>query len=149
MSSQVHLMSFHKGDPSPFPLSLVGQSFSPYCGDERDGYWLLEYPDGWSGEISASSKREQIDGFQIDGIVVYRPPVSPEFWKSLFDLMMAASGCIFWPSGGCVIADPSVRGRLPEELVEALGEPIVVTTSGQFLEYIRKRFDRSSPAAPD
>jgi hypothetical protein len=48
--------------------------------------------------------------------------------------MKATSGCVFWPSGGCVIADPSVRAHVDLELIEALGEPRLVTTPMEMLD---------------
>jgi hypothetical protein len=129
MSSEVHLIRFHNGEPSSFPPSLIEQSFAPYITVWREGCWGLKYPDGWDGEIYASSK-----GDQTYGVSVYRPPASPEFWKSLFDLMKATSGCVFWPSGGCVIADPAVREHVDLELIEALGEPRLVTAPMQMLD---------------
>ncbi|QGM47319.1 hypothetical protein [Methylocystis heyeri] len=66
--------------------------------------------------------------------MVSRAPSHPEFWKSMFDSMKATSGCVFWPSGGCVIADPSVREHVDLELIEALGEPRLVAAPMPMLD---------------
>jgi hypothetical protein len=106
------------------------QSFGPYLRGTSGHDWTVEYPDGGRGEIYCGGE----EGEQIDGFMVSRPPIHPVFWKNLFNLMKATSGCVYWPGGGCVIADPSVRAHVDPELIEALGEPRLVTTPTEMLD---------------
>jgi hypothetical protein len=130
MGFDLFLDNFQNGQPAPFPNSLVKQCFGHYLSGSSGKDWSFQYP-GYA-EIYAD------EGEQISHFMVSRPPIHPEFWKGLFDLMKAASARLSWPGEGCVIADPSVRAHLPEELIEALGEPTLVTAPEQILEEIRK-----------
>jgi hypothetical protein len=56
-------------------------------------------------------------------------------------ILQQTTSILFWRGDGpaiAVIADPAVRDHLREDVIEALGEPMVVTDGLQILEAIRK-----------
>ena len=53
------------------------------------------------------------------------------------DLLQRLPAVLYWSGYGCVVANPAVSAYLPPVMVEALGEPIVVTRIEQIWEAIQ------------
>jgi hypothetical protein len=120
-------------DTKGFPFEIVEREFGRYTVNKEPKCWVLAYPDGGRCELYVDSTQAFIDHF-----MVARPPNSPEFWRSLFVILNQTSGCLHWPGGGSVIAQPFVRDYLPPRMLEGLGEPIVVRTPEQIVHAIEK-----------
>ena len=133
MSFDLFLQSFHNGEPTAFPFSLIERGFGPYTSVREEKCWVLHYPDGGRCELYVDSTQEEIDDF-----MAARPPASPEFWETLLDLLRETPSCLYWPGGGPVIANASVRDHLPKRMIEKLGEPTIASTPEQICEAIRK-----------
>jgi hypothetical protein len=132
MSFDLFLQCFRNGAPETFPTALIEDGFGSYASVREPRCWVLRYPNGGFGELYVDAAREDISHF-----MVARPPDSPEFWRTLFDLLQQTPSCLYWPGGGPVIANPAVRNHLPSDMIESLGEPIVVSKPEQIIEAIR------------
>jgi hypothetical protein len=132
MSFDLFLQSFKDGAPTTFPTALIEKGFGPYAAIREPRCWVLRYPNGGYGELYVDAAQESLGHF-----MVARPPDSPEFWRALLDLLQQTSSCLYWPGGGPVIANPTVRNHLPPDMIQSLGEPIFVSAPEQIVEAIR------------
>ena len=56
----------------------------------------------------------------------------------MFTLMKCVDGVIYWPGGGCVVANKSAIDDMPPDMIAALGTPIVVSSGKEIFEIIRR-----------
>jgi hypothetical protein len=133
MSFDVFFQSFDaKRNPEKFSFALIEREFGPFATTKDAKWWDLDYPDGGHCEVYVDAT-----GSSISSFMVARPPASEEFWLSLFKLLQQTPSCLYWPGGGPVIAQPFVRDRLPLQMIEGLGEPVVISTPEQIVAAIR------------
>jgi len=132
MSFDLFFQTFQSGVPAPFSTALIEKGFGPYASERSPGRWVLRYPNGGFCELYVDAEQETETSF-----MVARPPDSPEFWRTLLDLLQQTPSCLYWPGGGPLIANPMVRNHLPPDMIESLGEPIVVSAPEQIIEAIR------------
>jgi hypothetical protein len=134
MSFDIFFQIFYGNDDAMgVSLEIIEREFGRYTVKKEPKCWILAYPGGGRCELYVDSAQAFVDHFMIA-----RPPNSPEFWRSLFVILNQTSGCLHWPGGGCVIAQPSVRDYLPSRMLKGLGEPIVVRTPEQILDAMEK-----------
>ena len=131
MSFSIYLTTFHNGVESYFPRKIVEDAFAEYvivC----DGRWSqLLYPDGARCDVTME-KDDMISGFGVN-----RPPANRAFWGAIMDLLISLPAALYWTGHGCVVANSTMSTQLPPEMVEALGEPIIVTRIEQIWEAIK------------
>ncbi len=132
MSFDIFLQCFQNGKQHGFPLALIERGFGAVKRVRNAHCWILDYPDGGICELYVDTTKEYVEDF-----MVARPPSSPQFWQSVFDLLRQTPSCLYWPAGGPVIANPSVRGHLPPNMIKKLGEPTIVSAPEQIFEAIR------------
>src|SRR6266568_4321603 len=101
MSFDIFLQCFHDGKQHGFPFVLIERAFGQYKRAGNDQCWILDYPDGGVCELYVDTTKERVEDF-----MVARPPASPEFWRTLFELLQQTPSCLYWPGGGPVIATP-------------------------------------------
>jgi hypothetical protein len=133
MGFDIFFDCFDRGEPADFPIALIERGFGRYAEGKGPECWVLLYPDGARSELFVDATEANVSDF-----MVARPPVHPEFWRAIFDLLRETPSCLYWPGGGPVIANPAVREHLPPEMIEALGEPTIVSAGEQILEEIEK-----------
>jgi hypothetical protein len=132
MSFEIFLSNFKDGETVPLPRSLLYTIFGKFClGIDADS-WELQFPDGGQCQMT-------VDYFSPSaGITVSRPPASLDFWDGILKLLKETTSCLYWPGGGPAVANLSVREHLPADMIQGLGEPIVVKSSTQIIAAIKK-----------
>lgn len=135
MGFDIHFECVERGGPGEIPIALIKNSFGPYANFDDDNCATFAYPDGGRGELFTGKRGPTTGGF-----MVARPPVHPEFWRAIFELLRQTTSFLWWPGlETFVIANPATRDHFPKELIEGLEESILVVMSGeQILEKIRK-----------
>ena len=68
--------------------------------------------------------------------MIARPIANAMFMKALFDVLERSSGVIYWPGGGCVVADRTVIDELPPDMIESLGIPSIVKSGQEIFDRI-------------
>jgi len=133
MSFDLFLQSFQNGVPAGFSRTFIEHAFGPYAQVREAERWVLRYPDGDRCELYIDNTKPVIDSFMIT-----RPPASRAFWTAILELLRHTSSALYWPGGGAIIANTSVRYQLPPDMVRALGEPTLVTSAEQIIECIKQ-----------
>ena len=135
MSFDIFFQCLENGDNGEFPVALFERGFRPFAEHWDADHVFLKYPDGGMGEIYAETAGETMNGFMIS-----HAPAHPEFWQALFELLRETSSCLFWPGGGQVIARSSTRDHPAPDMIEALGEPSLVSSPQQIIDAMELQF---------
>lgn len=133
MGFDLFLQSFQNGEHSTLPFTLIERGFGPYKNVRNEHCWVLHYPDGGHCEHYVDTTRDEIKSF-----MVARPRASPEFGKTLLDLLREMSNCPLlawrWPGD----RQRFRSGSPPPDMIEALGEPTIVSAPEEICEAIQK-----------
>ena len=132
MSFDIFLGSFKNGIQNEFPLAIAENAFGRFVDRREPECWVLVYPDGGRGDLYID------DEPMIAGFSVNRPPAHPAFWQGIFDILSSTTSVLFWAGSGCVVASKSVIPDLPQDLIDTVGTPTVVTRPEQILEIIER-----------
>ena len=122
MRFELNLISFKDGGPSPFPVSIVMDALGPFIqSHDEDDVCRLVFADGGSGEMFAFDEDEtEISDISIGGAS------GTDIYDALYEILSRTHSALIWSFGGCAVADASVIPDLPEELIEDLGQPVIV-----------------------
>lgn len=127
MSFDIGLACFQNGEPATFPRTLLERAFDLIADRSDPRRWVLK---------GGGSTLYMGEGAEITGFAVNRPPEYEEFWKAVMDVLRQTPSVLYWPGGGCVVANPAVTKHLPDYLIEAKGKPEVTTDPLEILEII-------------
>jgi hypothetical protein len=124
MSISIDCSRFRQGEPEPFPASALaalsrqaGQAL-PSAGPSPG------HAEPWYEHLSL---RRRADGGCV-AVSLSRPGTDPALFEALFALLRLEGVVVHAPLSPLVVAHPASAGHLPEGMVEALGEPVWVTT---------------------
>ncbi len=131
-SFEVFLQSFQNGKAVNPPEELVRKLFLADSVDDGTGVFKLKRYQGGRSELRMSKD------CPLAGVTISRPPQNISFWRDVLSFLKDTPSCLHWPGGWPVIAQASVRDHLPPTMIEALGEPELVSTPEQIKEAIRE-----------
>jgi len=124
MSFDLHLISFKEGGPAAFPKHIVENALGPFIQSRDGSFCVLAFPDG-GGEMFDDVDETETDSVNISrgsGLAIY---------DALYEILRQTHSALMWSFGGCVVADASVIPDLPDELIEDLGEPVIVASGAE------------------
>jgi hypothetical protein len=134
VSLDIFLSALTEDKAALFDRAIVERAFKAIAVDQLGGYWNLRTP---KGEMT-SATISVADQPRISHFSANRPPgygYFPEFWNAMFDVLQQTRTVLFWPADGpkphCCLANPDVIPHLPASLIEAIGEPALVTSGAQ------------------
>ena len=130
MSFNIFFQTFESGVVSTFPRALLESAVAPYIAHREAGCLVLSFGDAGEPEIYVD------DAENVESFMVAHPPVAPIFWDMMFGLLQQTAGVLFWPGGGCVVANARAAAELPADMVEALGPPIVIGDGARIADLI-------------
>jgi hypothetical protein len=132
MSFDIFVQRFEHGTPAPIPRAAVDREFAPVTQSRSDDFRQAAYDDGGTADIYLKDEGD------IDGFMVSRPPNSPAFWTSIFNILRDTRSVLYWPGGGqaSLVVSPEVIDHLPPDFIEALGKPSVVTQAAEIPDRI-------------
>jgi hypothetical protein len=84
------------------------------------------FPDGGGGEIFAFDKDET----EVSDISIGSAS-GTDIYDALFEILSRTHSALIWSFGGCAVADASVIPDLPDELIEDLGQPVIVKSGAE------------------
>lgn len=92
--------------------------------------WVLAMPDGSTGELHPD--------LASGSISMNRPPGNMAFFDCVLDLLRRTPSVVYWPGGGCCVADAAVIPHLPESFIESCGVPAVVASGAEIVTCIKR-----------
>lgn len=130
MSFDIFLGSFKNGVTDRFPRTIVEDAFGSFVEFREKRCWSLLYPNGARGDLFVNED-PLVPGFSVN-----RPPAHPAFWQAILDVLNCTTSVLFWAGNGCVVASEKVVSNLPQDLIQSVGAPSVVTRPEQIVEII-------------
>lgn len=120
MSFDIYVQCFRDGELVPYDRAIFDEIFGPWVFAREADFVEVGFADGSGGQIYVDDTPE------IDSITVNRGG-GEAFTAALFELMKRTGSVLYWPGGGCLVTDPSFVNCLPQDWVEHLGTPIVIS----------------------
>jgi hypothetical protein len=136
VSFDVYLQAFCQGAPSGIPRHRIREAFGTYVSEKQGDYWQVRYDDLNSCDIVLGA--HQGDLAAVESLAIHRPCEDKRLWEALASILALGNVVIYFP--GCrapLIARIEVASHLPAEMIEALGQPIVVKDGAEVLSELR------------
>jgi len=134
----VYVQSFRNGEPSGVPRGQIRSAFGEYLTEREPNFWHVRYDDTNSCELNLTPDDAHAD--LICGFAVHRPCADARLWHALAVILSLGDLVLYFPGGGApLVARSSVAQHLPLDMVEALGQPVVVTRGEQIQNEIQRR----------
>lgn len=73
----------------------------------------------------------------VHSLTIERPCGDKQLWLDVISTLRLGNGVLYFPGGKPLIADPSTARHLPDDMLEALGEPSVVEGPKDILDYMK------------
>jgi hypothetical protein len=130
MSFDIFISSFKDGGVRrrSYPRAVLKKAFGGLCDTSDPTRWKIRDSAG----VVQLADKPKISGFGVN-----RPPGAEHpFWPALLDVLRETSSVLHWPGGGPVVTSESVVPSVPEDVIDALGEPHIVTSIQEIFRLI-------------
>ncbi len=134
MSLDVYLQCFG-GEPAGISRAAVRALFPIVEQTSEPDYWSVLYDPANSCKINITPAASCDD--LITSLSVNRPCGDLRFWESILAILRMGSVILYWAGGGPLVGSDGVAAELPAEIVEALGQPLSVSTAQDIVDAIR------------
>jgi hypothetical protein len=135
MSFDVYLQSFHNGEPAGIPSQRIRDAFGAHLTEIGPNFWQLRYDDANWCDLDLTA--HETDATMISDFTVHRPCSDQRLWDALASILASGDIVLYFP--GCrapLVAQSAVIDHLPASMVEALGQPVIVTSGREIQEEI-------------
>jgi hypothetical protein len=122
------------GDPHSVrvPCACVLGALAPYLSQVRPNLWKVRFDESNSCDITLTADPDQPE--MVDGMTVHRPCADPRLWSSLASILAMGDLFLFFPGGrGPLVANNSAAARVPQDWVDTVGAPILISSGDQIL----------------
>ena len=136
MSFDVYLQSYHYGELAGIPRQRVRDTFGSHLTETGSNYWQLRYDDANWCDLDLTV--HDTDATMVLGFTVHRPCSDQRLWDALASILASGDVVLYFPGGRApLVARSTVTHHLPASMVEALGQPVVVTSGREIQQEIR------------
>jgi hypothetical protein len=136
VSFDVYLQVFDNGEASGIPRDRVRDAFgAAFVTDSASGSWRVQYDAQNSCDVYLNL---DAGAGMLQGLSINRPCGDIRLWHALATILSLGNVVLYFP--GCkapLIANVNVRQHLPLDMIEALGEPMVLTSGAEILREIQ------------
>ena len=134
MSFDVYLQSFHRGEFAGIPRQRVRDVFGEHLTETESDYWQLRYDDAKSCDLDLTAHD---DPSMVRGFTVHGPCADQRLWDALASILALGDIVLYFPGGRApLVARSTVTEHLPPDMVESLGQPVVVTSGREIQQEI-------------
>ena len=132
MSFEVYVTTFRNGDFASMTRDQLRTPFAEHLTELEPDLWQVRYDDiNWC-DIYLTA--DSADTAMVQGFSVRRPCGDQRLWDSLASILASTDAVLYFPGGRApVVGRRTVRQHLPPDLIDSLGEPIVVTSGTEIL----------------
>ena len=136
MGFEVYLQCFGESERTGISRAAVRSLFPVIEEESERDYWRVRYDNKNLCEIGVTamtSDNEMLKSFYVD-----RPCGDLRLWEGLLAVLRMGSVVIFWPGGPPVVALEAVAAHLPEDLIDSIGQPKLVSSAEELLGLLRE-----------
>jgi hypothetical protein len=135
MSFDLYIQCFENGEPAGLSRDLIRKAFGASVSEPEENYWQLVFGARDSCSLSLSPL-EQSEA-KVHNITVERPCSDARFWQGLARLLTHGHTVLYFPGcSGPLLFNPSAAGHMPPDMLEALGDPVIVTSGADILRSV-------------
>jgi hypothetical protein len=135
VSFDLYIQSFENGEPAGISRSAIRNAFRGALSEAEQDYWQLTYGPNESCALMLSPLAHLAE--QIHNITVAGPCSNHLLWQSIAELLAVGNTVLYFPGGrGPLLLHPAVASHLPEAMLAALGQPIVVGSGADIAHQI-------------
>jgi hypothetical protein len=132
MSFDVFVQCYGETAKSGLPRERILSMFPISKQDSDRECWVVKYDELNSSDIYVDAESPGIKHFMVS-----HPAEDIRFWGALLAILQMGSVVMFWPGSPPLVAHKSDLEPLPEEMIEALGEPISIERPEQIFELLK------------
>lgn len=134
MSFEVYVQFYKNGEEAGISSDQIYEVFSPFVTRSKPNHWLVSYDKTNYCEVDLISME---DTDLICGLVLSRPCVDERLWDALFSIMRQGNTVLYYPGGdNPFVACSDAIPHLPEDMVDTLGQPVVVKNGSEITKAI-------------
>ena len=127
MSFDIYVQSFRDGEFAGIPRRRVRDAFGTHLTETETHFWHVRYDHTNSCEIDLTA--HDTDPSMVQGFTVHRPCTDQRLWDALASILVLGDIVLYFPGGRApLVARSTVIQHLPVDMVDALGQPVVVTS---------------------
>ena len=141
MSFEAYLACFEDGQEGYFPTAIVDEAFAPFISNREQSLRTVTYYD-------APSRLDQTDLYlnldpedlsQCSGFTLARPSANPLLFGALMKILTVTNSTVYC-AGDCppLVGRPDTIAHLNSDMVETLGDPVVVSSGGEIQEWLER-----------
>ncbi len=136
MSFEVFIACFKGGEPAGIRRADVRTLFPVDQSRSEPDYWSVYYDDLNSCHIGVTPLDS--DPGQMKALCVFRPCGDLRLWGALLAVLRLGSVVLYFPGDAPPLVASELAGKqLPAEMVEAMGQPRVVSSCDEILQIIK------------
>ena len=136
MSIDVYVQCFRNGEFAAIPLQRIRDVFGPHLTETEPAYWRIRYNDANFCDLYLTA--HDTDPLMAHGFTIHSPCADQRLWDALASILALGDVVLYFPGGRApLVARPAVTKHLPPDMVEALGQPVVVTSGRDILGEIQ------------
>lgn len=138
MSFDLYIQSFENGGPAGITRSAIRNAFrgALSLSEAEHNHWQLTYGPNESCALMLLPLVHLAE--QIHSITVAGPCSNHLFWQGIAELLAVGNTVLYFPGGsGPLLLHLAVASHLPEGMLAALGQPIVVGSGVDIAHQIR------------
>jgi hypothetical protein len=132
MIADAYVNCFENGEFRSMSKQQIRDAFGSYCSDGGAVDWQLYYADQNIADIVLHRNAE--DSTRLDDFVIIQPCRDIRLWDSLAKILKLGNFTLTFSTGKPLcIADAAVAKHVPAEIVQDMGQPVVVHTGQDIL----------------
>jgi hypothetical protein len=136
MSFEVFLQCFQDGRPAGIPLPPLRALFPIVDEQSEKDYWFVRYDDESSCDIYLQFLDSDLA--LVHSLTVHRPCANGGLWKALLEILRLGPVTLYFPGDAPPLVATEHAGRqIPNEMIDVLGRPNVVSSPEEIIETIR------------
>ena len=136
MSFDVYLQSFDRGEFAGIPRQRLRVAFGAHLSETETDFWQVRYDDMNSCNLYLTA--HDTDARMLHGFTLNRPCADQRLWDALPSILALGNIVLYFPGGRQpMVAHSKVTQHLPPDMIESLGQPIVVTSGREIMHEIQ------------
>jgi hypothetical protein len=134
VSFEVYLQCFANGEPAGVSRAALADLFAIDRVQRHNDEWEADYGDcGCDIMVVPLDQDDEL----IHQITIERPCQDMRLWESVYRTMTLGSVILYFPGDVAPLAvNDTVGGNMPQDLREALGEPVIISGPEEIVAYI-------------
>lgn len=137
MGFELFIQCFQDGESAGIARADLRDAFGDYLYENKPDFWQLRYDATNSCDVYLTA--EDADIGKVQGFCVNRPCADERLWDALASILTLGNVVLYFPGGQApLVGSSGVKEHLPPDMVEALGEPVIVPSGTEIRAFVRE-----------